>query len=253
MFKLKLIFILAIVLPAWSFAQTAQSQELRVDSLTQKNALKITSFIIPSVFIGYGIAAGYDNPIRDLDRTTRAELQEDHPFFSIHADNYMQYVPAAAVFALNFSGLKGRHSIGDAAGYYAVTMAIMTASTRIIKSQTYRLRPDGTTNNSFPSGHTATSFAAAEFLRQEYKDVSPWIGYAGYLVAGSTGILRIYNNRHWVSDVVAGVGFGVISTKLGYFLYPHLKRLVLGKGVQHYAFVPTYQEGAVGFALSGSF
>lgn len=249
MFKLKLILALMICFPLCNYAQ----DERTIDSLPEKNTLRITSFIIPSVFIGYGIAAGGDNFVRDLDRTTRNELQEDHPFFSVHADNYMQYAPAAAVFALNLSGVKGRHSLGDAAGYYAVSMAIMTAATRITKAQTYRLRPDGTTNNSFPSGHTATSFAAAEFLRQEYKDVSPFIGYAGYLVAGTTGVLRLYNNRHWVSDVVAGVGFGVISTKLGYFLYPHLKKLVLGKDVKNYAFVPMYQQGTAGFAFSANF
>ncbi len=241
--------ILLLLWPAILRAQT----NVATDSLPQSNRLKISSFIIPSVFIGYGIAAGYENPIRNLDRTTRAELQEDHPFFSVHADNFMQYAPSAAVFALHLSGIKGKNSTADAAGNYAVTMAIMTAATRIVKSQTYRLRPDGTTNNSFPSGHTATSFAAAEFLRQEYRDVSPIIGYAGYIVAGTTGILRIYNNRHWVSDVVAGVGFGVISTKLGYFIYPQLKKLVLGKKSTNYTLVPTYNQRATGLYFSSCF
>ena len=56
-------------------------------------------------------------------------------------------------------------------------------------------------------------------LWQEYKDYSPWIAYSGYAVAAGTGFLRMYNNRHWLSDVIAGAGFGMLSTKLAYWLY----------------------------------
>ena len=34
-------------------------------------------------------------------------------------------------------------------------------------------------------------------------------------VAGS----RVYNNRHWIADVVAGAGFGILSVELSYLVY----------------------------------
>ena len=83
-------------------------------------------------------------------------------------------------------------------------------------------RPDTNARNSFPSGHTATAFMCAEFLYQEYKEVSPWIGYSGYLIATATGYLRIYNDRHYLNDVVAGACIGIISTKFAYWLYPKI-------------------------------
>lgn len=165
----------------------------------------------------------------------------------------MQYAPAAAVYALNLSGVKGKHNLVDATGIYAISFGLMKASTLMVKSATGRLRPDGSTNDSFPSGHTATSFAAAEFLKQEYKDVSPWIGYAGYAVAGTTGIFRLYNNRHWVSDVVAGAGFGIVSTKLSYLVYPALKKLISGNRSANFSLVPTYQDKAPGFSFASRF
>jgi membrane-associated phospholipid phosphatase len=67
----------------------------------------------------------------------------------------------------------------------------------------------------------------AEFLYQEYKDVSPWYGIAGYVVATGTGLFRMYNNRHWFSDVVAGAGFGILSTKVAYWIYPWMKEKFL--------------------------
>jgi hypothetical protein len=42
----------------------------------------------------------------------------------------------------------------------------------------------------------------------EYKDVSIWYGISGYIIASGTGVLRIYNNRHWLTDVAAGAGIG---------------------------------------------
>lgn len=228
------------------------SKGQRADS-TNNNKVKISPFIIPAVFIGYGLMAKGDNFIRDLDRTTQAELQEDHPFFSKRADDFMRYVPALAVYGLNLAGVKGRNSYLDATGNYVVSMGIMTGMVAIAKKQSHRLRPDGSGYDSFPSGHSAASFVAAEFLKQEYKEVSPWIGYAGYAVATTTGIFRLYNNKHWVSDVVAGAGVGILSAKLGYLVYPQLKKLIMGKKQTNFNLVPAYQQGAVGFSMSGTF
>ncbi|WP_448634692.1 hypothetical protein [Pedobacter panaciterrae] len=121
--------------------------------------------------------------IRRLDYSTKDELQEDHPLFAAHADDYMQFAPAAAVYGLNLLGIKGKHSLLDATGLYVLSSAIMGGSVTALKKATHRLRPNGSGYTSFPSGHTANAFAAAEFLKQEYKDVSPWYGYAGYTVA----------------------------------------------------------------------
>jgi membrane-associated phospholipid phosphatase len=246
MIKLKCALLFTLCLPLITSAQQA-------DTLAKKNTFKIAPFIIPAIFLGYGAMGGGNNFVHDLDVTTRAELQEDHPFFSVHADDFLQYVPAAAVYALNLSGVKGKHNYIDATGIYAVSFGLMKASTLIVKSATSRMRPDGSSNNSFPSGHTATSFAAAEFLKQEYKDVSPWYGYAGYTVATATGIMRLYNNRHWVSDVVAGAGFGILSTKISYLVYPRLKRLIAGKGSKDFSLVPMYQDKAFGLSFASRF
>nr|WP_226905089.1 phosphatase PAP2 family protein [Pedobacter schmidteae] len=214
----------------------------------------IAPFIIPATFIGYGLVSlGGDNLIRRLDYTTKNELQEDHPLFAAHADDYMQFAPAVAVYGLNLAGIKGQHSLLDATGVYVLSSAIMGGTVAILKKATHRLRPNESGFTSFPSGHTANAFAAAEFLKQEYKDVSPWYGVAGYAVATATGTLRMYNNKHWFSDVVAGAGFGIASTKVAYFLYPKLKRMVLGKNAANYNIIPSYQQHSFGLSFNGTF
>ncbi|MCX2453403.1 phosphatase PAP2 family protein [Pedobacter sp. PLR] len=247
--KLHCLFV-AILLPGFLYAQAQSS-----DSLAIKNThpLKVKELILPAVFITYGALSFGDNPIRDLDLTTKAELQEDHPLFAAHLDNYTQFAPALAVYALNLAGIKGKHSLVDATGIYVMSTAIMGGSVFLLKKESHRLRPDGSGYNSFPSGHTATVFAAAEFLKQEYKDVSPWYGFAGYAVATATGTLRMYNNKHWLSDVVTGAGVGILSTKLAYFLYPHVKKLLIGKQTLSYSMVPVYQDKSFGLSFHGTF
>jgi hypothetical protein len=218
-----------------------------------QNPPKIQSFIVPAVFISYGLLSLGNNAIRNLDFSTKDEIQEDHPLFANHLDNYLQYAPMVAYYGLSLAGVKGKHSVADGTGLYILSEAIMGGSTFLVKRTADRRRPDGSNNYSFPSGHTATAFAAAEFLNQEYRDVSPWIGYAGYTVATATGALRLYNNKHWLSDVVAGAGFGIASTKLAYLIYPHLKKFVFGKQTMSYSMVPVYQDKAAGLSINGTF
>lgn len=254
-------FIFAVCLPGMVFAQ--QVDTLSKDSIhTPKQSMmktrglnppQIKSFIVPAVLISYGLVSLGNNAIRRLDYSTRAELQEDHPTFALHADNFLQFAPGAAFYALNLAGVKSKHGIVDGTAIYVLAEAIMAGSTFSVKHMVGRERPDGADNYSFPSGHTANAFAAAEFLNQEYRDVSPWIGYAGYTVATATGVLRMYNNKHWVSDVVAGAGFGIASTKLAYLIYPYLKKLVIGKQAMKYSLVPMYQQKAAGLSFNGTF
>ena len=127
-----------------------------------------------------------------------------------------------AVYGLNLFGVNGKHKFWDRTGILAMSYATMGILVNGMKYTFKEKRPDTNARNSFPSGHTATAFMGAEFLYQEYKEVSPWIGYSGYLIATATGYLRIYNDRHYLNDVVAGACIGIISTKLAYWLYPKI-------------------------------
>jgi len=80
-------------------------------------------------------------------------------------------------------------------------------------------RPDTGYPTSFPSGHTAQAFAAATFLVKEYGHKNVWYSVGAYSMATSVGVLRVMNNRHWISDVLAGAGVGIFSTNLAYLTH----------------------------------
>lgn len=183
-----------------------------------------TGLVVPVVMIGYGAAALRWHPLSDLNHSTNKEIQEDHAGFHTVADSYLQFAPAAAVYVLNAAGVHGRHNLRDRTIILGISAVLTAGAVELVKRTTHEIRPDGSDDLSFPSGHTATAFASAEFLRQEYKDVSPWYGIAGYAAATATGALRMYNNKHWFSDVVAGAGLGILSTKAAYWVYPWMQR-----------------------------
>ncbi|MBZ4188591.1 phosphatase PAP2 family protein [Niabella beijingensis] len=192
--------------------------------------VRLKNFIVPASLITLGGLADGTNLFKGLNKTTRDEIIEDHPSFGTHIDNLMEYTPGAAVFALRALGVKGKNTVAHEAMLYALSLGINAALVTPLKHLTKVERPDGSNRLSFPSGHTSTAFASAEFLRREYKEVSPWYGIGGYAVATATGLLRMYNNRHWLGDVVAGAGFGIASTNLAYLCY---NKLHIGQKKNH--------------------
>ncbi len=216
-----------------------------------KTTLK--ALIIPVGLITYGFIAQGSNELKQLDKSTKATIITNHVGFKTTIDNYLQFAPAISVYALNLCGVKGKNNLKDRTTLYTLTTIISTGFVKPLKYTTKSARPDGSCDNSFPSGHTTTAFASAEFLRQEYKDVSPWYGIVGYAVAATVGSLRVYNNKHWVSDVVAGAGFGILSTKLAYWIYPSIKKKFFKNKPMNALIMPYYQAGNGGVAFVYNF
>ena len=139
--------------------------------------------------------------------------------FKTGIDDYSQYFGPAMTLGLKIGGVEGRSDWGRFLASAAMSYGIMAGFVNGIKYTAKEMRPDGSTANSWPSGHTATSFVGATILHKEYGlTVSPWYSIAGYGVATATGVMRVLNNRHWVSDVLSGAGIGIMSTEIAYAL-----------------------------------
>jgi len=219
------------------------------DTAPVKKVFPYKSFLLPATFIVYGFVSLHTDAFQDVNETVKEEVYTERSPRQLHIDNYLQYAPAAAVYGLNAAGIHGENNFRDRTIIYGISNLILGITVNSVKKITGETRPDGSDNSSFPSGHTATAFAAAEFLRQEYKDISPLYGIAGYAAAVATGYLRISNNKHWMGDVVAGAGVGIISTKLAYWMYPAIKRRLFNNKDVHTIVLPTYQNGALGLGM----
>ena len=217
------------------------------DSMASENRFsvkKAAGIALPAAMITYGLISLGDNGIRCLDHNIRNDLTRNSAFWYIRADNYMQFAPAVAAFAIKGFGVSSAHNWSDMTAIYLLSNALAGGIVYGTKYGVGRQRPDGSNNLSFPSGHTETAFVAAEFLHQEFKEKSVWISVAGYSAATFVGAARIMNNKHWLSDVVAGAGIGILSTKALYWCYPYLKK-TLGKSLGNNSalLLPGYSRG----------
>jgi membrane-associated phospholipid phosphatase len=77
-----------------------------------------------------------------------------------------------------------------------------------IKAAVPRDRPDLSGDNSFPSGHAASTFASAVVFQRHLG--KKW-AIATYSVATYVAISRMHENKHHLSDVVFGAGLGIAS------------------------------------------
>lgn len=183
--------------------------------------IRLSEFkLAPTVTSGGLIAAGsvftFVPSVNSLQVALRYDVvQAGMP--KMHFDDYLQYTTAIAPLALNICGLKSRHTTGRLALLEGGSYLLGAGWLNAFKYGIGILRPDNTTFNSFPSGHTFVAFTGAEILRREYGEEYPWIAVAGYAVAVIVGAMRIYNNRHWLGDVCVGAGLGILSTTLVYW------------------------------------
>ena len=149
--------------------------------------------------------------------------------FKTEIDDYTQFFGPAAVVGLKLAGVEGRSDWPRLLANAGMSYGLMALMVNVIKNTAKEMRPDGSTANSWPSGHTATAFVGATLLHKEYGLTrSPWYSVAGYGVATATGVMRVLNNRHWISDVLSGAGIGILSGELGYALCDLLFK---GKGL----------------------
>ena len=154
--------------------------------------------------------------VNNKDGNKNTQLLTD---FKTGIDDYLQFFGPVVVVGLKMGGVEGRSDWPRLMSSSLMSYAIMAGLVNGIKYTAKEMRPDGSTANSWPSGHTATAFVGASILHKEYGLTrSPWYSVAGYGVAMATGVMRVLNNRHWISDVMSGAGIGIMSTELGYAL-----------------------------------
>jgi hypothetical protein len=199
--------------PAWKEPRYWQE----TSSVKKQNRL-FNALKAPIVLIGLGTYSCLSDDV--INRYEVRDARNEHlPDFHTKVDNYLMHAPIAVVYGLNLAGIKGKHDFKNRSLLLLKSEAIMVALTFSFKSLTNVRRPDHTDVESFPSGHTAQAFATATFMAKEYKDQSVWYAVGAYGMATTVGAMRILNNRHWVSDVFAGAGIGILSTNLAYLTH----------------------------------
>ena len=128
----------------------------------------------------------------------------------------------------------------DYEGFFELLEGVVYTSiaTHALKYTVNETRPDGSADNSFPSGHTSSAAQAAAYLQFQYG----WeYGVPAYIVTGVVGYSRVEADRHYWRDVVAGAALGTgiqyLVSEMGYSLTkvimaPYVNKNTIGLNVQ---------------------
>jgi membrane-associated phospholipid phosphatase len=141
-------------------------------------------------------------------------------------------------FAVYGAGLASGHRHMAVVGADLVRGQIVSqAWVQGIKFTVRRERPDGSNQQSFPSGHAASGFAAAAVLARHYgwKAAVP-----AYLGATYIAAARVHDNRHYVSDVTFGAAMGIAAART----------VMLKAGRYHLRVVPALGSGGAALMVS---
>jgi membrane-associated phospholipid phosphatase len=171
-------------------------------------------YIAPALLISAGTALHFSTSAKENFQ----DWVQDNFAYSGSIDDYIQYAPVVAVYGLNAFGVKGKNNFGNRTALALKSFLLNDLIVSGLKRWTNETRPNGTPH-SFPSGHTSFAFAMAQFMHHEYGDLSVWYSIGAYSCATAVGVMRVAKNAHWISDVVAGAGIGILSTELVYLTH----------------------------------
>ena len=119
----------------------------------------------------------------------------------------------------------------------AVTAGVTLGLKYLVKEQ----RPDFSNRHSFPSGHSAVTFASATYIGRRYG--WKW-SIPAYALSAYTAWGRVYGKKHYWWDVAAGAAIGAASSML--FTHPYMKK-------HEAALIPMATDTSAGVLLSFSF
>lgn len=227
--KYKLTTTLFLLLVFIGNAQTKDS----ISISKSKDKISYKQFIAPVALITTGALMVNTVLNDDLQKNVNTFFGED---FSSPADNILLFVPVAQIYLGKSFGFTPKNDFQHQTINIIVANAIGATVFTTLKYTVKEERPDQSDDLSFPSGHTSIAFTNAALLYYEYKDSNLWYASSGFLFATATGVLRIANNKHYTSDVLAGAGIGLASGLIVSYWNP-FKSVTFGKKNKTTAFV----------------
>jgi hypothetical protein len=143
----------------------------------------------------------------------------------------------ASLATYGLGRLTGNSRLAQVGGNLLRAQIVAQTVTHGIKYSVRRMRPDGSTRNSFPSGHTSVSFASATVLQREFG----WkAGIPAYAVATYIGWSRIEHKRHFASDVLFGAAIGLMAGR----------SIAIGPAEKRFVMTPMAARGGGGIAFT---
>jgi membrane-associated phospholipid phosphatase len=166
------------------------------NGLTNSISTKNNQIVLVAGLIGTGIALKYDNSINSYAQS-HVLMPDPIAMFGDYWGIGGQVLLWGAILSSGNKSEKFR--------YASSAFVVNGLLTYGLKYGVKRERPDESNKRSFPSGHTSNSFLTASIVQEIYGSKA---GIPAYLLAWVTGLSRIHDNKHYLSDVIFGAAMG---------------------------------------------
>lgn len=203
----------------------------------------LRGYILPVALIGIGLYTTSEHSLYSRFDASQ-DAKEAFPKFSTTIDDYLFFLPIAGLYGFNAFSSQNRHNTGRQTVLLISSAALASSIMIPLKHITNIDRPNGQPH-AFPSGHTTYAFVIASVFDREFRDKSKWLSVGGYTVASATGVMRVLNNEHWLSDVLAGAGIGLLSVHTVYYIHDHYI-----KNKKNISLYPFMHYGATGLGFN---
>lgn len=191
----------------------AQVDTVKNHEKTRKEFLK--SLIFPT---SLGVMGGIVKET-NLREYVQEKVQNSRFRTNTTIDDYIQYVPIVELHAADFYYGKSKNEMFQTSKNLVIAELFTALIVQSIKHSANIRRPNGH-DYSFFSGHTSQAFTGATALYLEYDEINRLFALSGYGFSTATGILRVTNNKHWLSDVLVGAGIGIFSARVIWYINP---------------------------------
>lgn len=213
------------------FEVSARAQDLSVASVGRDLASPRTALVLAGV-------AGLFTVDESISRAMRDSALQSNDFLQ-HSKDVMNTFgsPGVLILAVGAWGggaVAGSTGLKDAGWHATEAIAISSVVTTVIKEMAGRVRPNSSPDDpfdfnfagglrdrggrSFPSGHATAAFAfsvmMAEELKHRHPDISRYTTPAAYGIATLAALARVYDQKHWPSDVLLGSAIGTFTARV---------------------------------------
>lgn len=181
-----------------------------------------------TVLGGAALLMAGDYEIKRLLQRNRHSAMDDvskvvEPFGNAYSPYLVAGMYVASVVThqrgLEHASLMTAKSLAISTLFYTATKVVIRRERPSYTNSPFSYDPPFTgdkPHTSMPSGHMLTVMTVATSLSEAYGKDYPWVPWVAYSIAGLTGLSRLYDNRHWSSDVWIGASLGFFVTKAIY-------------------------------------
>ena len=203
-------------------------------------------FSTPSTYATLGLGLAASLGVKSLDANAVPAFEPLPPDYDADPDDVFKPGNLLGSTAVQFGGALTTYGIGAWAnkpGVAELGRDLVRAQllgggfAQLVKLTVRRTRPDGYRETSFPSGHTAGTFASATVLSRHYG----WkVGVPAFTVASYVAASRIGHHEHYLSDVVFGAAIGLTAGRT----------VTFGHGTTRFEVSPMAMSRGIGVQVS---